>query len=285
MRRKLMAVCLSVAMSAVIFSGCSKNKTTDTEEKTEINLFLAASLEDSFKEIIPVYEKEHPEVEIIYQADSSGTLMTQIQEGYECDIFFSADTKQMDILEDENMILEGKRKDILENELVIIAGKENGTKVRGLSTLDKAGSIALADGSVPVGKYTRQAMVKAGILEETEDIAKISTKEIMEVLGTEINECSNVSKVKEAVKEGACEVGTVYYTDAYSVLDDVTILEHVDKDLTGEIIYPVGMIHNTEADEVQRQAAEDFYEYIQSEESLKVFEKYLYGIHEENELK
>ena len=31
------------------------------------------------------------------------------------------------------------------------------------------------------------------------------------------------SKVKEAVKEGANEVGSVYYSDAYSVKDDVDI--------------------------------------------------------------
>lgn len=280
MKKKLVAVCLCLAMSVVFLSAC-RSKETDKKEKTEIHLFLAASLEDAFKEIISLYEKEHQGVKVIYNADSSGTLMTQIQEGYECDIFFSADKKQMDILKEENMISEGKTKDLLENELVVIAGKDAQTKVNGLLSLDQAESIALADGSVPAGKYTRQAMVKAGILEETEDNAKITTKEIMDVLGTEINECSNVSKVKEAVKEGSCEVGTVYYTDAYSVLEDVEILEHVDKDLTGEIIYPVGIINNSEADEIQSKAAEDFYDFMQSEEALDVFRKYLYSIYEE----
>lgn len=303
MKKRFMAFFLSFLLAAMMLTGCSgeSSKTDETEKETteaageaegnvekdggeleasEINLFIAASLEDAFKEIIPLYNETQPNVNIVYNADSSGTLLTQIQEGYECDIFFSADTKQMDILEEDGAIRDGQRKDLLENEVVVIAGKDNGTKVTGLADMNKANSIALADGSVPVGKYTRQALVKAGVLPETEDVSKITTQEIMDTLGTEINECANVSKVKEAVKEGSCEVGTVYHTDAYSVINDVDILEHVSKDLTGEIIYPVGLLQNEEADEAQQEAALDFYQFIQSEQSLAIFEKYLYGIHE-----
>ena len=49
--------------------------------------------------------------------------------------------------------------------------------------IKNAGSIALADGSVPVGKYTRQAMVNAGMLEKADDVSKISTTDISEALG------------------------------------------------------------------------------------------------------
>lgn len=303
MKKRCMAFFLSFLLAAMMFTGCSgeSSKKDEAEKETtaaageagsneekndgkleaaEVNLFIAASLEEAFKEIIPLYNETQPDVKIVYNADSSGTLLTQIQQGYECDIFFSADTKQMDVLEEDGMIRDGQRKDLLENEVVVIAGKDNGTKVTGLTDMNKAESIALADGSVPVGKYTRQALVKAGVLPETEDVSKITTQEIMDTLETEINECANVSKVKEAVKEGSCEVGTVYHTDAYSVIDDVDILEHVSKDLTGEIIYPVGLLQNEEADEAQQEAALDFYQFIQSEQSLEIFEKYLYGIHE-----
>lgn len=290
MYRKITALFLACMMSGILLAGCgSSNQTKETTEvseetakgeQTEIQLFIAASLEDAFKELIPLYNETSPDVKVTYNADSSGTLLTQIQEGYECDIFFSADTKQMNALEEDGMILDGQRKDLLENEVVVIAGKGNNTKVTGLANLGDAKSIALADGSVPVGKYTRQAMVNAGMLEKTDDVSAITTQDIMEKLNTEINECANVSKVKEAVKEAACEVGTVYYTDAYSVLDDVDIIEHISKDLTGEIIYPVGLIVNEEADQTQKDAAKDFYEFIQSEKALEIFEKYLYLIHE-----
>ena len=76
----------------------------------------------------------------------------------------------------------------------------SGTEVTGLSDIGKAKSIALADGSVPVGKYTRQAMVNAGMLDKVDDVSQITTSEIQEALGgVEINECANVGAVTAAV--------------------------------------------------------------------------------------
>ena len=65
------------------------NKVSD-EEETEIQVFIAASLKNVMDELAAQYNEEHPNVKITYNADSSGTLLTQIEEGYECDIFFSA---------------------------------------------------------------------------------------------------------------------------------------------------------------------------------------------------
>ena len=74
----------------------------------------------------------------------------------------------------------------------------------GLEDIGNAKSIALADGSVPVGRYTRQAMVNAGMLPETDDPAAITTQEISDALGgVEISEQGNVSKVRTAVIEGS----------------------------------------------------------------------------------
>ena len=71
-------------------------------EKTEIQVFIAASLSSVMEELKTMYNEKHPEVTITYSADSSGTLLTQIEEGFECDIFFSAAQKQMNTLQDED---------------------------------------------------------------------------------------------------------------------------------------------------------------------------------------
>lgn len=259
-----------------IASGVCAAENENVLEEAEIHVFIAASLENAFKDIIAAYQEKQPEITVIYNADSSGILQHQIEEGYECDLFFSADVTQMEILDQEGFVQEGTRRDLLCNEVVLISAKGSGTKVTGIENLDQAESIALADGSVPVGKYTREALVRAGILETKEDASEISTGEIMDTLGIEINECSNVSKVREAVKEGSCEVGTVYYTDAYSVKEDVDILEHISQELTGKIIYPIARIENEEAEEEQKKAADDFYQFLQSNEVMDIFEEYLY---------
>lgn len=256
----------------------SEDSSTDAEaEETEIQVFIAASLNTVMTELADMYNEEHPEVKITYNPDSSGTLLTQIEEGYECDIFFSAAQKQMDDLEADGLMVEGTRADVVNNQVVVVSLKDSGTKVTGLENLNEAESIALAGGSVPVGRYTRQALINLGTLPETDDPASITTEEISEALGgVEISEQDNVSKVLTAVVEGSCEVGTTYYSDTYGYEDDLDILQTVSYDLTGNVIYPIARVVNEEADDAQTAAAEDFLQFILSDEAKAVFESYYF---------
>ncbi len=247
-------------------------------EETEIQVFIAASLGTVMEEVAAKYNEQHPNVKITYNADSSGTLLTQIEEGYACDVFFSAAQKQMNTLEeDDKLVVEGTRSNVVNNQVCVITLKDSGTKVTGLKDIGNASSIALADGSVPVGKYTRQAMVNAGMLKEVEDVSKITTQEVSEQLGgVEISEQSNVSKVLAAVTEGSCEVGTTYYSDTYGFEDKVEILEKVPYDLTGNVIYPIAQIVNDEADDAEKAAALDFINFVTSDDAKAIFEKYYF---------
>ncbi|KSV57471.1 molybdate ABC transporter substrate-binding protein [Acetivibrio ethanolgignens] len=294
MKRKVLALMLAGCMALGLTAcGQSKNEGAGTEtpaaqtpaieteekavEETEIQVFIAASLNTVMTELAKQYNEKHPEVKITFNADSSGTLMTQIQEGYECDIFFSAAQKQMDQLEADGLLVEGTRANVLNNQVVVITLKDSTTKVSGLETLNKAESIALAGGSVPVGKYTRQALVNLGILPEAEDVSQITTQEVSEGLGgVEISEQDNVSKVLMAVTEGSCEVGTTYYSDTYGYEDKVVVLETVGYDKTGNVIYPIARVQNAEADEAQNKAAEDFLAFILSDEAKAVFDSYYF---------
>ena len=294
MKKKILAAMLAGAM-VLSMAGCSggaDNSSDDTAsdsassedsgsgetaEETEIQVFIAASLNTVMTELADMYNEEHPEVKITYNADSSGTLLTQIQEGYECDIFFSAAQKQMDDLEADGLMVEGTRADVVNNQVVVVSLKDSGTKVTGLENLNEAESIALAGGSVPVGRYTRQALVNLGTLPETDDPDSITTEEVSEALGgVEISEQDNVSKVLTAVVEGSCEVGTTYYSDTYGYEDDLDILQTVSYDLTGNVIYPIARVVNEEADDAQTAAAEDFLEFILSDEAKAVFESYYF---------
>ena len=247
-------------------------------EKTEIQVFIAASLNMVMQDLAKQYNEQHPEVTITFNADSSGKLLTQIEEGYACDVFFSASQKQMNTLdEDDKLVVEGTRKNVVNNQVCVITMKDSGTKVTGLENIGEAASIALADGSVPVGKYTRQAMVNAGMLPETEDVSKITTEEVSQALGgVEISEQSNVSKVLAAVTEGSCEVGTTYYSDTYGYEDQVVILEKIPYDLTGDVIYPIAQVQNEEADDAEKAAALDFIQFVTSDDAKTVFQNYYF---------
>ena len=278
MKKRILAAVLAAVM---VFSlaGCAgnKNESKDSKKesgkKTEIQVFIAASLNTVMTELA----KDHPDVKITYNADSSGTLLTQIEEGYECDLFFSAAQKQMDQLEEDGLVVDGTRKNVVNNQVIVITRKDSKTKVKGLETLKDAKSIALAGGSVPVGKYTRAALISIGKLKKVEDPATITTEEVSKALGdVEISEQDNVSKVLSAVVEGSCEVGTTYYSDTYGYEKDLDILEKVSYDLTGDVIYPIAEVKNDEADKAQKAAAEDFLKFVTSDQSKKVFDSYYF---------
>lgn len=311
MKKKLVSLMLASVMGVVLLAGCGSSgkqdenqqvsageetsapeEDADAEENsdadvlgdTTITVFAAASLNTVLDELITIYNETQPNVEIVTSYDSSGTLLAQIEEGAACDVFFSAAQKQMNTLQDEDgLVVEGTRHNIVNNQVVVVTYKGSGTSVTGLENIKDASSIALADGSVPVGKYTRQAMVNAGMLEEVEDVSTITTETISEALGgVEINECGNVSIVASQVAEGSNEVGTVYYSDTYGLEDKLEILQVVSYDLTGNVIYPVAQVVNDEADELEQQAALDFVNFLNSDAAKTVFENYYFDTNVED---
>ncbi len=259
-------------------------ETADQFEDTQITVFAAASLENALNEVIEKYNETQPNVTVVPSYDSSGTLLAQIEEGAACDVFFSAAQKQMDTLQnDDQLVVDGTRHNVVNNQVVVITYKGSGTAVTGLENLKDAKSIALADGSVPVGKYTRQALVNAGILDAVDDVSTIPTDVVSQALGgVEINECGNVSAVKTQVAEGSNEVGTVYYSDTYGLEDKLDILQVISYDLTGNVIYPIAQVQNDEADELEQKAALDFVNFVKSDAAKAIFDSYYFDTNVED---
>lgn len=228
---------------------------TKALEQAELYVFIAASLKNTMETVKKEYESEHPEVTVIYNADSSGTLKTQIEEGARCDIFFSAATKQMDELEKGGFVKEGSVQNLLMNQMVLIKPKGRETTVTGFDTITNASSLALAGEDVPVGQYARKLFEKMGILDK--------------VMSMEINQGPNVTAVLTAVSEGSNEVGIVYATDAASMSDQVEVIAKVDKEMLDPALYPVGLIDNKEASDVEKVAAADFMKYLTGSEEVK----------------
>lgn len=284
---KLLAAMMAVMFAAGTVVGCGsagtktsqadqttgKEETTKAEETTtaaetttaqakaensDLYVFIAASLKNTMEKIKETYEKDHPNVNIIYNADSSGTLQKQIEEGAQCDVFFSAATKQMDALKEGGFVVDGSITNLLENKIVLIKPKGGKTEVTGFDNITKVSSLALAGEDVPVGQYARKLFTNLGILDQ--------------VMKMEINEGANVTAVLTSVAEGSNEVGVVYATDAASMADKVEIIAEADPAMIDPAVYPVGLIIDKEATEEQAKAAADFKEYLVSHEGvMKLF--------------
>ena len=263
MKKRVFAALMAGVMGTMMFGTTmvSAEAEAPAELKGEVYAFIAASLNHALGEIQKDFNETYPDVEILFNADSSGTLQTQIEEGARCDIFFSAATKQMDALVDEGLAQKDSVVDLLENKVVLIKPKDGETKVTGFENITDAANLALAGESVPVGQYSREIFENLGIMDEVNQM--------------EINEGKNVTDVLASVSERSNEVGIVYATDAASVADSVDIIaEAPEGSLETPILYPVGLVEDKEASEDDTAAAEAFLEYLQSDEAIAVFEKY-----------
>lgn len=270
MKKKMISVMLSGVLAAGMSAGSVQAAAEDTSG--DLYVFIAASLNNAMEEIQKDFNEDYPDVNILYNADSSGTLQTQIEEGSRCDIFFSAATKQMDALVDEELAKKDSVVDLLENKVVLIKPKDGETKVTGFENITDAKNIALAGEDVPVGQYSREIFKNLGI---EDDVNKM-----------EINEGKNVTDVLASVSEGSNEIGIVYATDAASVADKVDVIaEAPEGSLETPVLYPVGLTVDAEASDEEAAAADAFLEYLQTDDAMKVFEEYGFAAYKADDKK
>ncbi len=254
----------------------AENETeTETEATVEDTLsgklivFAAASMTETLTQLGDTFMAEHPNVEVVFNFDSSGTLKTQIEEGAECDVFISAAPKQMnqlDITADPEVntdgldfVLEGTRIDLLENKVVLAVPDGNPKGIESydqLAELLAAHDVFLAMGNedVPVGQYTQKILAYYE-LDESE-LANAGC----------ITYGSNVKEVTTQVGEAAVDCGIIYKTDAFSA--GLTVVDEATAEMCGQVIYPAAVLNITQNEE----AARAFLDFCTSADASAVFE-------------
>lgn len=265
--KRALGVALLLAGMAVL-AGCGGQNGAE-HGKTMLTVFAAASMTETMNEIAKAYQQEHPDVEIVYNFDSSGTLKHQIQNGAACDVFISAAQKQMDQLDaskDEranperlDFVLPGTRIDLLENKVVLATPEGNPKQIAGFDDMAQKledGSIRLVMGNsdVPVGQYTQKILAYYGLDEQA--IAEQGR----------ITYGSNVKEVTTQVKEGSADCGVIYGTDAYSA--GLKPVGEATKDMCGQVVYPAAVLKTS----AHQDAAKAFLTYLQGEKAMAVFE-------------
>ena len=268
--KKIIASLLSVGMLLCLLAGCGgPEQETVTEEPAELIVFAAASMTETLTELGDSYMKEHENVTILFNFDSSGTLKTQIQEGAHCDIFISAGQKQMNQLditadaevntEGLDFVLEGSRFDILENKVALAVPEGNPAGINSYDDLVAGlqdGSVLLAMGNadVPVGQYTQKILAYYELSEE--ELAAAGS----------ITYGSNVKEVTTQVSEGTVDCGIIYATDAFSA--QLNVVDTATAEMCGQVIYPAAVLN---VSQYQEEAAA-FLEFLKGDEADAVFE-------------
>jgi len=251
----------SITLLVMLYAaGCSdvQQVTGDEHPNEEVTLIVsaAASLTDALDEIKDLFEQNNSTIKVTYNFGSSGTLQQQIIQGAPADLFFSAAEDKFDELVDQGVIDEENSIDLVGNEIVLVTPLNSLKPIESFRDLgDKAQSISIGTPeTVPAGMYARELLENLGEWEKVED-KMVFAKDVRQVL--------------TYVETGNVDAGIVYNTDAL-ISSEVTIVELAQEGTHKPIIYPVGVISESEnIDE-----AKIFYEFMQSEEAIYILEKY-----------
>ena len=133
-------------------------------------VFAAASLSAPFEAAGAAFREASPELDPEFGFAGSQQLRTQLEEGAQADIFVSADRQEMDVLVEAGLVDRAEVHTLASNALVVVLAEGNPSGITDVADLARPGvKLALADRSVPVGRYTQallQAFMQARGLDE-----------------------------------------------------------------------------------------------------------------------
>jgi len=208
-----------------------RSSPTDRALAGHATIFAAASLTESFTELKAVFENTYPGATITLNLGSSSGLAAQILEQGGADAFASADRTNMKKVTDTGLI-EGDPTVFIKNKLQIVVALGNPREIKALADLARPNlKVILAAPQVPVGKYAREALDKAGVTVKP------------------VSEAVDVKGVVGPVVLGEADAGIVYASDIKSAGDRAAGVD-IPEEQNVVAEYPIGVIKNGPNSEV-----------------------------------
>lgn len=230
--------------------------------KADVTVFAAASLKGGLDDAAEAWTaKTGTKVRLSFAGSSA--LARQILQGAPADLFISASTEWMDVVEADGLLAPITRHDLFGNRLVLIAHGEAEpitlTRETDMSALlgENRLAMALVD-AVPAGIYGKAALEWFGYWPDVRD---------------RIAQTDNVRAALALVAWGEAPFGIVYATDAaaepkVSVVATFPLASHPP------IVYPAARLKGAGED------AAEFLEFLSSSEGAPFFEARGFAVHD-----
>ncbi|HKV28728.1 MAG TPA: molybdate ABC transporter substrate-binding protein [Candidatus Acidoferrales bacterium] len=250
------SACFTAIAFCALLAGCGANAIHSPNQPVTLTVSAAISMKGPLDTAAQNYDQQHPGVRVICNYGASGTLQHQIEQGAPVDVFISAGEKQMNALQNENLLAPGTRRDLLANTLVLIA-PANSTTPRNFNDLAESSikSVALGEPrTVPAGMYAQQVL---------------DHLHLFSALKSKIVYAQDVREVLAFVETGNASAGLAYATDA-RISNRVRVVATAPPDSHDAILYPVALLQASKSPE----AARAFLDALESLPSLALFEKY-----------
>ena len=219
----------------------------------------AASLTNAFRDLAPLFEAANPGTKVQFNFAASGALLQQIAQGAPVDVFASADQETMDQAQSQGLVQAVQRRDFVSNALVVIVPTTSVNVPKSVSDLTQPAYQRVAIGlpaSVPVGRYTKSVLERAGSWGAIEP----------KMIGAQ-----NVRQALDYVARGEVDAGFVYATDAALMPDKVKVALTVTTPTP--ILYPVAPL----AASPNVGLAQRFVEFLIAPQAQAVLAKYGFG--------
>jgi molybdate transport system substrate-binding protein len=216
----------------------------------------AASLTNAFRDLGPMFEAQNPGTKVMFNFAASDALLQQITQGAPVDVFATADEETMDKAEQRKLLVAGSRHGFVRNALTLIVPSDSTLPIRGVNDLTGAAVKRVAIGApagVPAGRYTKEALEKAGLWAAVEPKAVYA---------------QSVRQSLDYVARGETEAGFVYATDAAVMKDKVKVVTQVPT--TTPISYPIAQINGSP----NPAAAQKFLQFLNTAEAQAVLARY-----------
>ena len=206
---------LLVVVAVMVMAGCSGN---GGPQQAPLTVFAASSLKTAFDRIGSRLQSSSHNIPTFSYAGTQ-TLTSQLTQGAPVDVFASADTAHMTVVQDAGL-LSGQPAIFAHNKLEIAVAKGNPKGIHSLADLARPGLvIVLADPSVPAGKYAAQALAKAGVVVRPASLEQQVTGVMSKVVLGEAD--AGIVYVSDVVTSG--QVEGVAIPDAQNMIADYPI--------------------------------------------------------------
>ncbi|PMB36916.1 molybdate ABC transporter substrate-binding protein [Fischerella thermalis] len=251
----LFAVTLVITILTAIYTS-----PTLAQQQLSLTVSSAIALSEPLQEIKQIYQRQQPNVKLIYNLGASGALQQQIESGASVDVFISAAPKQMDALETKGLLLDNTRRNLVTNRIVLIVPKAS-KGISSLQDLTKSQVKRIAIGnpkSVPIGQYSEEIFKNVGITE------KIKSRLVFG---------NTVRQVLGYVSSGNVDAGIVWVTDARTS-KQVKVVQTIPENLHSPAIFPVAVIKNSQ----NTNAAITYVQFLFSNTAKNIFTKYGFRI-------
>jgi molybdate transport system substrate-binding protein len=195
-----------LAVAAIAMTGCGSTAATQGQS-SEITVFAAASLTETFTKLGKDFEAANPGVKVTFNFAGSSALAQQINQGAPADVFASASPTNMKQVTDSGAVTAAPVT-FVRNRLEIAVPPGNPGKITGLADFGKADKkIALCAEQVPCGAAAKKVFEVAGVTAAPDTLEQ------------------DVKAVLTKVRLGEVDAALVYRTDVKSAGTQVDGIE------------------------------------------------------------